>query len=153
VIWLLRHGDAEDGDGDDAARRLTPKGEAQARAAGQALASLGIEIDTCLASPKVRALDTARIAGEALGVDVEECAQLRGGAFDPHALTAGRGNTLLVGHEPDLSGAVGAATGANVQFKKGGLATIDGALLLRLFRPPEIRALARQEASSARRRG
>jgi len=27
VIYLLRHGDAEDGDGDDAARRLTPKGE------------------------------------------------------------------------------------------------------------------------------
>jgi hypothetical protein len=29
VIYLLRHGDAEDGDGDDAARRLTAKGERQ----------------------------------------------------------------------------------------------------------------------------
>jgi phosphohistidine phosphatase SixA len=25
MIYLLRHGGAEDGDGDDAARRLTPK--------------------------------------------------------------------------------------------------------------------------------
>ena len=31
VIYLLRHGDAEDGDGDDAARRLTPKGRAPGR--------------------------------------------------------------------------------------------------------------------------
>jgi phosphohistidine phosphatase SixA len=29
VIYLLRHGDAEDGDGDDAARRLTAKGKHQ----------------------------------------------------------------------------------------------------------------------------
>jgi phosphohistidine phosphatase len=153
VIWLLRHGDAEDGGDDDAARRLTPKGEAQARAAGRALAALGIELDTCLASPKLRALDTARIACEALGVAVEECAELRGGPFDPTALTAGRGNTLLVGHEPDFSSAIGAATGANVGLKKGGLAAIEGALLVRLFRPPELRALARQGAACASHRG
>jgi phosphohistidine phosphatase SixA len=35
VIYLLRHGDAEDGNGDDAARRLTPKGERQAKAAAR----------------------------------------------------------------------------------------------------------------------
>ncbi len=34
MIHLLRHGDAEDGDGDDASRPLTAKGERQARAAG-----------------------------------------------------------------------------------------------------------------------
>ena len=65
VIYLLRHGDAEDGEGDDAARRLTAKGERQARDAGRALAALGVEIEACLASPKVRAADTARIAAEA----------------------------------------------------------------------------------------
>lgn len=27
MIYLLRHGDAEDGDGEDAARRLTPRRE------------------------------------------------------------------------------------------------------------------------------
>jgi phosphohistidine phosphatase SixA len=34
VIYLLRHGDAEAGDGDDASRRLTVKGKRQAEAAG-----------------------------------------------------------------------------------------------------------------------
>ena len=47
VIYLLRHGDAEDGTGDDANRQLTPKGERQAESAGQALATLGTEIDAC----------------------------------------------------------------------------------------------------------
>jgi len=146
VIWLLRHGDAEDGDGDDAARRLTPKGEAQARAAGQALASMGVEIDVCLTSPRVRALDTARIACQALGVPVEECPELRGGDFDPQALSTGRGNTLLVGHEPDFSAAIAASTGANVELKKGGVAAIEAGRLVRLLRPPELRVLAAREA-------
>lgn len=34
MIYLLRHGDAEEGDGDDTARRLTPKGEGQAPLVG-----------------------------------------------------------------------------------------------------------------------
>src|SRR5262249_24932078 len=66
VIYMLRHGDAEEGDGDDAARRLTEKGERQATLAGQAMAALGLEFDACITSPKVRALDTARLACEAL---------------------------------------------------------------------------------------
>jgi phosphohistidine phosphatase len=142
MIWMLRHGDAEEGDGDDAARRLTPKGEAQAVAAGRALRALGVEIETCLTSPKVRARDTARLACETLGVAVEDCPDLRGGDFDPVALAAGRGETLLVGHEPDFSRAIGAATGARIELKKGGLAALDGGVLLRLFRSPDLRAIA-----------
>ncbi|MFP5388118.1 MAG: histidine phosphatase family protein, partial [Thermoleophilia bacterium] len=53
MIYLLRHGEAEEGVGDDAARRLTPKGERQARAAGEALAALASAVDACLTSPKV----------------------------------------------------------------------------------------------------
>ena len=52
MLLLLRHGDAEPGNGDDNARKLTPKGERQAVAAGEALAALGIEIDACLSSPQ-----------------------------------------------------------------------------------------------------
>ena len=56
MIYLLRHGDAEPDLGDgDAARRLTPKGEEQARLAGLAIARLGYGIDACLTSPRVRA--------------------------------------------------------------------------------------------------
>lgn len=45
MVYFLRHGDAENGGGDDAARRLAPKGERQACVAGKALAILGAEID------------------------------------------------------------------------------------------------------------
>ncbi len=142
MIYLLRHGDAEDGTGDDASRRLTPKGERQAEAAGSALAAMGAEIDTCLTSPKVRALDTARIACDVLGLEPEIAEELRGGPFDSLALTAGRGNALLVGHEPDFSGEVGRLTGANVKLKKGGLAIVEGSTLLALLRPRDLAAIA-----------
>ena len=143
MIWLLRHGAAEEDSPDDASRRLTEKGERQARAAGAALAKLEASIDVCLTSPKVRSRDTARIAAEELGVEVEETEALRGGDFDLGELTAGRGGVLLVGHEPDFSRAVQLATGARVDLKKGGLAVIDGGTLVSLLRPAELRAIAR----------
>jgi phosphohistidine phosphatase len=141
VIYLLRHGDAEDGDGDDAARRLTEKGERQARDAGRALAGIGAGIEACLASPKVRALETARLACEALGIEVEVTEALREGPFDALDLAAGRGEVLLVGHEPDFSAEVGRLTGAKVAMKKGGIAVVDGSTLVALLRPKEIRRI------------
>jgi phosphohistidine phosphatase len=142
VIWLLRHGDAEDGEGDDAARRLTAKGERQSRDAGLALANLSVKIDACIASPKVRALATAELACEPLGAMVESAEALRGGDFDPSELAAGRGEVLLVGHEPDFSRAIQLATGARVVVKKGGLAAVEDGALLCLLRPAQIRAIA-----------
>ena len=142
MIYLLRHGEAEDGSGGDAERRLTEKGERQALAAGMALRELGVEVDACLASPKVRARDTARIAAEVLGVPVEETEALRGGPFDALELAAGRGDVLLVGHEPDFSAVVGRLTGGNVAMKKGGIAIIDGSTLVALLRPKELKRIA-----------
>ena len=73
MIWLLRHGDAEDGEGKpDAERDLTEKGERQSRDAGKALKRLGVDLDVCLTSPKVRARRTAELACEALGAPIEE---------------------------------------------------------------------------------
>lgn len=145
MIWLLRHGDAENAAADDASRRLTPKGERQARAAGEALAALGVKLDTCLSSPKVRAKQTAEIACEPLGVEVELTDALRGGDFDPAELAAGRGTCLLVGHEPDFSRAVAMATGGRVEFKKGGLAAIDDTTLTALLRPDQLKRIAGSE--------
>jgi phosphohistidine phosphatase len=142
VIYLLRHGEAEDSASDDAARRLTVKGERQARDAGLALEGLGVEIDACLASPKVRARETARIACEVLGIEVEETEALRDGVFDSLDLVAGRGDVLLVGHEPDFSAEVGRLTGAKVDLKKGGIAVVDGSTLVALWRPKELRRIA-----------
>ena len=142
VIWLLRHGEAEDDAIDDAARRLTPKGERQAREAGRALARLGVTVDACLTSPKERSAATARLACEALPVEPEVTEALRGGDFDPADLAAGRGTVLLVGHEPDFSRAVQRATGARIDLKKGGLAAIEHGILLTLLRPRQIREIA-----------
>jgi phosphohistidine phosphatase SixA len=55
VICLLRHGDAEDGDREDALR-LTTKGERQASAAGPTLAVLGAKIETCRSDRRRRPL-------------------------------------------------------------------------------------------------
>jgi len=143
MIWLLRHGDASDEAPDDASRPLTAKGERQSVAAGVALAALEAGIETCLTSPKVRALETARIACEALGLEPERTEALRGGDFDPAELAAGRGTVLLVGHEPDFSRAIQMATGSRVEMKKGGLAAIEGSTLITLLRPGQLRRIAR----------
>jgi len=142
VIYLLRHGDAERGDGDDAARRLTAKGERQSEAAGRALAALGASIDACLTSPKVRAADTARLVCQALGIEPEVAAELSGGGFDSHALAAGRGETMLVGHNPDFSNEIARLTGARAKIRKGGLAIVDDGTLLALLGPAELAAIA-----------
>jgi phosphohistidine phosphatase len=140
MIWLLRHGEAAEGRPDDQ-RPLTELGERQARAAGAALARLGVNVEVCLASPKKRALDTARLACESLGVEVTVEERLKGGPFDPEELV-GDAEALLVGHDPDFSAAVHAATGAQVRMKKGGLAGIERGELKVLLRPAETFALA-----------
>jgi phosphohistidine phosphatase len=142
VIYLLRHGDAERGDGDDAARRLTDKGERQSEAAGRALAALGAKIDACLTSPKVRAADTARLACQALGLEPEIAAELSGRGFDSLGLSAGRGEVMMVGHEPDFSNEVARLSGAKAKLRKGGLAILDGGTLLALLRPEDLAAIA-----------
>lgn len=142
LLYFFRHGDAEEDHGEgDAARRLTPKGERQARAAGEALAAMGAEIDACLTSPKVRAADTARLACEALRLEPETADELRG-PFDSLSLAAGRGDILFVGHEPDFSNEVARLTGAKVKLRKGGLAIVDGSTLTALLRPRDLAALA-----------
>jgi phosphohistidine phosphatase len=142
VIWLLRHGDAEDGSPDEK-RKLTPKGEKQARAAGAALSALGVEPAACLSSPRVRAADTARLACERLGAEVELDETLSGGPFDPEELAAGRdGDVILVGHEPDFSQAVERLTGARVKLKKGGVAAVGDGQLHLLLRPKDMNAIA-----------
>ena len=142
MIWLLRHGEAEDGS-PDAERGLTEKGQQQSRNAGLVLAKFGVTIDACLSSPRVRAAETARLACEPLGVEVQLEPKLAGGPFDAKALVAGLGdNVLLVGHDPDFSAAVHSLTGAQVRMKKGGLAGLERGELKVLMRPPELEAIA-----------
>ena len=143
MIWLLRHAEAEDGS-PDAERRLTAKGERQAVNAGRALRALAVEPQVCLASPKLRAVETARLACEPLGVEYALEPKLAGGPIDAQALAAGLDEVLLVGHDPDFSMAVHDATGAQVRIKKGGLAAVENGELKVLLRPSELEAIAQR---------
>lgn len=110
--------------------------------AGKALARLGVKIDACLTSPKTRAADTAKLACGELAVEPEVAPALSGGEFNSGELVAGRGETMLVGHEPSFSDEVARLTGAKVKLRKGGLAIIDANTLLALLQPDHLAAIA-----------
>jgi phosphohistidine phosphatase len=148
MLWLLRHAEAADGLPDDE-RPLTDQGVRHAEAAGRALARLGTHIDACLSSPKLRALQTAQLACEPLGVPVTVVPALSGEPFDVHELTAGLGDVLLVGHDPSFSLTLHDLTGTQARMRKGGLAAISKGELVVLLRPAELAAIAESEARVA----
>jgi phosphohistidine phosphatase len=141
MLWLLRHAEAADGLPDDE-RPLTERGVRQAHDAGHALERLGITIDACLSSPKLRALQTAQYACAPLGVEVTVERRLSGEPFDPLDLVAGLGEVLLVGHDPSFTLTLHNLTGAQARMRKGGLAAINKGELITLMRPNELAAIA-----------
>jgi phosphohistidine phosphatase len=144
MLWLLRHAEAADGTPDDE-RPLTERGVMQAQDAGQALSALGVTLDACLSSPKIRAVQTAQHACAPLGVDVTVDRRLAGEPFDAYDLIAGLGDVLLVGHDPSFSLTLHDLTGAQARMKKGGLAGITKGELVVLMRPTELSAIAGRE--------
>jgi phosphohistidine phosphatase len=141
MLWLLRHAEAADGTPDDE-RPLTERGVSQAEAAGYALKQLGVRLDACLSSPKLRALQTAQYACAPLGVEVTIDRRLGGEPFDANDLVAGLGDVMLVGHDPSFTLTLHDLTGAQARMKKGGLAGIAKGELVVLLRPAELEAIA-----------
>jgi phosphohistidine phosphatase len=155
-LWVLRHAEAEPhGTRTDSARLLTARGEAQARAAGIAIARLGVSFEAVLFSPKTRARQTAELAAESWPPDARaklyEHEPLASSFEAAQALDALAGldvdaRLLLVGHEPDLSGVIAELTGGRVEMKKGGLAAVRlegvGGELAVLLRPRELALIA-----------
>jgi len=155
-LWLLRHAEAEPhGSRADEERKLTARGERQARAVGIALARLGVQFDAILTSPKSRARQTAEIAAGEWGSEqrkrVRTHSPLAAGfdaarARDAVAEIEPDGRVLLVGHEPDFSRLVADLTGGVVDVKKGGLAVVRleglGGELALLLRPREFSLIA-----------
>ena len=156
-LYLVRHATAEDraDDGaDDAGRRLTEDGHAEASHAARALRNLRIEPAAVITSPLRRCVETARPIAALLGVDVVEDRLLAPG-FEPTELAAlserhaGKRSLILVGHEPDLSTVIQYLSGAHVQMPKGGIARLEvhslraGTCELRyLLRPKQVRLIA-----------
>jgi phosphohistidine phosphatase len=154
-LWLLRHGEAVPHESKpDFERELTPRGERQSVAAGEALARLGVEFAACYTSPLVRARETAELACKQLNVTPEERRDL-GKEFDVETvrdLLAGHDDgqrVLVVGHNPAFEQAVLDLTGARIDLKKGGIAAVRVSQgrgeLLALLRPRELESLAISE--------
>jgi phosphohistidine phosphatase len=160
-LWLLRHAEAEPhGTRPDAQRRLTERGEQQARAAGVAIERMAVAFDLVLYSPKIRARASAELAGEGWSEHqrglLTEHEPLAGGFDAAQALDAlagvpaQDGRLLLVGHEPDLSSTVAGLTGGRIDLKKGGLAVVrldgspahPGGELALLLRPRDLALIA-----------
>jgi phosphohistidine phosphatase len=141
-LYLLRHAIAVEpvtaGYGDDRQRPLTPEGRRKMRRAAKGMKALGLEFDSIISSPYIRAKATAEIVGRILKARCQlSLSDDLAADGDPKALVkrlAGHDSherVLLVGHEPYLSKLVArliAGTAwVSLKFKKGGLCklTVD----------------------------
>jgi phosphohistidine phosphatase len=112
ILW--RHADAENG-ADDLARRLTSKGHQQAAAMAKWLRAHLPKTYTLVASPAVRAQETA----QALGTQVVTDITLAPGASVAditQAVERHQGLVIIVGHQPDLGQAAAQFAGASGEW-------------------------------------
>jgi phosphohistidine phosphatase len=124
ILW--RHAEAEEG-GPDLARALTGKGRKQAARVAEWLQQRLPAKFVLLASPAVRAQQTA----EALGAKIRTVDRLAPGAAVADILAAAgwpdhKGAVVVVGHQPDLGNTLAALLGAKGDWslKKGALAWV-----------------------------
>lgn len=139
-LVLLRHGIAVDpADPDcptDAQRPLTERGRRRTREVAGGLAALGVRVEVILSSPLVRAVQTAEIAAERLGLRSDQLRRTNAllPSSAPNGLLAevqklGPGGVLCVGHAPHLDLVLAAAvTPGSAPFtalKKAGAACLE----------------------------
>jgi phosphohistidine phosphatase len=162
TLYLVRHAIAADrGDAwpDDDLRPLTHEGMARMRAGVAGLRAMGVTFDSVLASPLVRARQTADLLVEDLRpklavIESPALAPGRAPAEIARALSeaGGRASVALVGHEPDLGELAAWLIGAQTPlvFKKGGVCCIEcanpvhagGGTLQWMALPKMLRALS-----------
>lgn len=141
-IYIVRHAIAEDvsASGRDEDRALTAEGRKKMKRAARGLATLGVAPAHLLASPLVRAQQTAEVVVEALPQLAIETCDLLAPGVDERALTRllngsyASGDVMLVGHEPDLGELLsywltGSRGGVETRFKKGAVACIASSAL------------------------
>jgi phosphohistidine phosphatase len=145
VFYLVRHAKAEpEARGGDAARRLTAEGRARFAELAASLAPR-LSVKRILASPFVRARETADLLAAATGAPVEEEPLLASGCAtgaELLALARGAGDGVaLVGHNPEMAEAVALAAGKGAKVRPGTVAAVEvrGAVsaLLWLEAPPK----------------
>ncbi len=141
-VLLVRHGKAEDGHPlGDKARALTTEGRREFREHAQRLAAT-IRLTSVITSPLVRAVQTAEVLADALGIDgivVARELSTDGSAerLADFAREVGTGHAL-VGHNPTIAEAVSLLLGrrGEPRFRKGAaaaLAPVSGKAAWRLL--------------------
>ncbi len=155
TVYFLRHGVAErQSPGGDRARKLTDEGKDELRRVFASVKHAQVKPELVLASPYVRATETARLAVEEL--ELEESLSLAK-ALVPESTPADLWNeirmhsvdsVLVVSHEPLLSATIAWVLGSSkeiVQFPPAGLVAIEFAStgptpvgLLRWMITPEL---------------
>lgn len=133
-VYFLRHGiavDREEFSGKDQDRPLTSDGKEKMVREAKALAQLKVKPDAIVASPLLRAKQTAEIAAKEIGGKVIEDTRA-GEDFNAGQLAAILEDhedcdaVMIVGHEPSMSATIGRIIGgANVDLKKGGIACVE----------------------------
>jgi phosphohistidine phosphatase len=140
-LYIIRHAIAQQlgskNDFLDEKRVLTAEGRAAMKRAARGLRALGVEFDLIITSPLARALETAEIIADAVGLskkDVEQSEHLAPGGstdelFAEIKRRAGAESVALVGHQPDLGNLISTITVGNegmlVELKKGGVCLIN----------------------------
>jgi phosphohistidine phosphatase len=139
-LYVLRHGiavPAGTAGYEDDERPLTPKGERRMRQIGRALRRLRLKLDRIVSSPLPRALRSAEIVADVLGIsfllDKDEALRANQSAASIKEWLAGQSEDrlLIVGHDPSFSELVSLlATGKTdppvCELRKGGMAAFCG---------------------------
>ena len=126
-LVIVRHAEAASGEPDEL-RPLTQQGREAARALGQRLARSGFHPDAILSSPLLRARETAEELARPTPLEPEPDERLAPGATSDDVLAAaeGRGETVVVGHQPDCSRIAAALAGRQEPaFPPGAMITIE----------------------------
>ena len=127
-LYLVRHAEAAEGEPDEL-RPLTPAGREQARSLGTRLRDSGVQPDTILTSPLLRARETAALLADELGVEAVPEERLAPGATADAVTSAvkGRGETVIVvAHQPDCSRVAAALSGgAEPDFPPAGSVALE----------------------------
>ncbi len=158
-LLLVRHSDAAQAMGqvDDAARWLTPSGRSKARAVAERLKSRGIVFSGFVASPRVRAVQTAEIFAQTLGfqgavVSLPSLSYTSPAEMAARDLAGLDGHIAAFGHMPTLGDISQLLTGSpSLGFAPSEAAWIEGGRLLWTVDP--IEALRDVEAHSGAHRG
>jgi len=137
IAGFFRHGPAVERGTEgvaEADRPLTPEGRKKTLLAAKGLRVLDLKFDVIFTSPLPRAMQTAEIVADVLGLKAPEVLDGLSPGGSPRRLLSGLQDLeaetpLLVGHEPLLSSAVllavcGAAAGA-LDLRKAGLAVVE----------------------------